>query len=132
MSLRPDIKTTIHVWPVFLPEPLYGNRLDLDYCAQTVAWFFPPYWADDKIAKYTRTVVGDEKKYFKRSKGIPFVGIYLGKKHTIDKPLDQFKKELKIIFENSPDTSFCVHEFADIAMNPEYYKAFQEAVRQRK
>lgn len=121
-SLRPGIKTTIHIWPSYMPEPLYGNRLDLDYCAQTVAWFFPPYWADDKIAKYTRTVVGEDKKYFKRSKGIPFVGIYLGKKFTVDKPLDQFKRELKVVFENSPDTSLSVHEFADIATNPEYYK----------
>ncbi|HPN83854.1 MAG TPA: hypothetical protein PK821_00830, partial [Victivallales bacterium] len=131
-SLRPEIKTTIHVWPTYLPEPLYGNRLDLDYCAQTVAWFYQPYWSDEKIASYTRTVVQDEKKYFKRAKGIPFMGIYLGKKHTIDKPLDQFKKELKIIFENSYDTSFSVHEIADIAFNPEYRKAFKEAVQQKK
>ncbi len=50
-SLKPNIKITNHVWPVYMPEPLYGNRLDIDYCAQTVAWFFKPYWSDKKIVK---------------------------------------------------------------------------------
>jgi hypothetical protein len=130
-SLRPDIKTTIHIWPSYMPEPLYGNRLDLDYCAQSVAWFFPPYWSKEKIAKYTRTVVEDGKKYNKRSKGIPFVGIYLGSKATVDKPLEQFKMELETIFENDKARSISIHEFADVVMNPEYYKVLKECLEKK-
>jgi len=31
-TIKPDVKIATHVYPVFLPEPLYGNRLDVDYC----------------------------------------------------------------------------------------------------
>ena len=130
-SLRPDIKTTIHVWPSYMPEPTYGNRLDLDYCSQTVAWFFPPYWPREKIAQYTRTVVEDGKKYNKRSKGIPFVGIYLGRKSTVDKPLEQFRMELETIVENDKTRSISIHEFADVVLHPEYYKVLKECLEQK-
>ena len=38
--------------------------LKLDYCAQTVAWFFKPSWSDDKITNYTQTVINDAQKYY--------------------------------------------------------------------
>jgi len=38
--VKPEAKTAIHVYPTFLPEPLYGKRLDLDYCCQSVACIF--------------------------------------------------------------------------------------------
>ncbi|MCA1808598.1 MAG: hypothetical protein LC725_03935, partial [Lentisphaerae bacterium] len=121
-SVRPGIKTTIHIWPTYLPEPLYGNRLDVDYCCQSVAWFFAPYWSQSKIADYTRTVVQDEKKYFPRARGIPFIGVYLGRKF-VDKPLEQFRAELRTIFSNAPSTSISIHEIADVILTPEYRKA---------
>lgn len=131
-SLRPGLKTTIHVWPVHLPEPLYGNRLDLDFCCQTVAWFFPPYWSNEKIAAYSRTVVNDDQKHFQRSKGIPFIGIYLGKKHLVDKPLEQFRNELRIIFDNTPDLSLGVHSFIDIVEHREYYDVLREELQRHR
>ena len=39
-GVRPGVKVTIHVYPTFLPEPVYGWRLDVDTCCETVAWFF--------------------------------------------------------------------------------------------
>lgn len=131
-ALRPEIKTTIHVWPVYLPEPLYGNRLDLDFCCQTVAWFFPPYWSNEKIATYSRTVVHDDQEYFQRSKGIPFIGIYLDKKNLVDKPLDQFRNELRIIFDNTPDGSLGVHSFIDIVEHREYYDVLREELSRKR
>ncbi len=130
-GLRPDIKTTIHIWPLYLPEPLYGNRLDLDYCCQTVAWFFPPYWPGEKIAEYTRTVVADEKKYFPRARGIPFLGIYIGQKKNPDKPLEQFRAELKTIFQNDPSTSLSTHELGHIVSNPPYFQALKTAIHDK-
>ena len=53
---RPGLKITIHLYPVFLPDPLYGSDLTADYIQQTVAWYFP--WPDEKISDYTRKVVG--------------------------------------------------------------------------
>jgi len=129
-GLRTDIKTTIHIWPLYLPEPLYGNRLDLDYCCQTVAWFFPPYWPPDKIAKYTQAVVTEENKYFPRARGIPFLGIYIGKKNLPDKPLEQFRSELQTIFQNEPSKSLSIHELADVVLNDPYFEALKTALRE--
>jgi hypothetical protein len=73
-SKRKDIKTTIHIWPVFTPEPLYGNRLDLDYCGQTAAWFMP--WSKEKIEKYSKIISQDAKKYYSRQAGVAMIGYY--------------------------------------------------------
>ena len=58
-SIRPDVRIITHIYPVFLPEPFYGNRLDLDYCCHTAAWFLP--WSAAKIARTTKKMVADEK-----------------------------------------------------------------------
>ncbi len=72
-SQHPGFKVVIHVYPTFLPDPLYGNRLKADFCGQTVAWYFP--WDADKIAQYTRTTVMEQDKYFKGVRGVPFIGL---------------------------------------------------------
>ena len=41
--------------------------MDVDYCMQTVAWFFKPFWDLAKVEDYTRKVVQDEKRYFARA-----------------------------------------------------------------
>lgn len=95
-SLRPGIKTATHIYPTFIPDPTYGNRLDLDYCCQTVAWYFKPFWDLKKVADYTKKVTGDANLYFPRPRGIPFVGIYMDKP-GISKPPERFREELKTI-----------------------------------
>jgi hypothetical protein len=73
-SIKPDIKTTCHVYPVFLPEILYGNRLDVDYCGETVAWFFKPFWSYWKIKRYTKTILKNQSKYFNNQKAVAMIG----------------------------------------------------------
>lgn len=75
-SKHPDFKVVVHIYPTFLPEPLYGNRTKADFCGQTVAWYFP--WDAGKIAKYTQITVNDQNKYFKDVRGVPFVGLNRG------------------------------------------------------
>ena len=72
-SKHPDFKVVVHVYPTFLPEPLYGNRTKADFCGQTVAWYFP--WDTKKITEYTKITIEDQKKYFKNAVGVPFVGL---------------------------------------------------------
>ena len=72
-SRHPDFRVVVHVYPTFLPEPLYGNRLKADFCGQTVAWYFP--WSTEKIAEHTQITVRDQNKYFKGVRGVPFVGL---------------------------------------------------------
>jgi hypothetical protein len=61
------------VYPTFLPDPLYGNRLKADFCGQTVAWYFP--WDTEKIAQYTKFTVMEQNKYLEGVRGVPFVGL---------------------------------------------------------
>ena len=121
-SLRPEIKTAVHVWPVYQPMPLYGNMLDLDYCCQTVAWFFKPYWSDQKIAEYTRQVVEQEKKYHQRQKGVPFIG-YSGKTP------ERLERDLRIILKNDPSHSLSIG-FGEILIKEDSYAVLQKVFRE--
>ena len=73
-SKRPGIKTTLHIWPVFASEPLYGNRLDVDYCGQTAAWF--TLWPEEKIAEYSRVISEQANKFYPRKEGVAMIGYY--------------------------------------------------------
>jgi len=97
-SRRPDIKTCIHVWPVFAPEPLYGNRLDVDLCGQTAAWY--TIWPEDKIAQYSRVISGDATRYHPRQQGVGMMGYYDRPGEFPVKDAAQVDKELRIMVEN--------------------------------
>ena len=73
-SRNKDLKTTIHIWPVFTPEPLYGNRLNVDLCGQTAAWYI--LWPEEKIAEYSRIISGEATKYHERQQGVGMIGYY--------------------------------------------------------
>ena len=119
---QPEAKIATHVYPVFMPEPLYGNRLDVDYCCQTAAWFFKPYWQPEKIEKYTRYIIGNEKKYFPAARGIPFIGLYQNPQGHF-KSDEEFFNELDSVKKASParrDLSICTLD--PFARNPELGK----------
>ena len=106
-SISPSLKFVTHIYPTFLPDPVYGNRLNLDYCCQTVAWYFEPFWPLEKVKQYTRIVGEKEKDYYCRPQGIPFVGIYLDRP-GISKPVERFRQELKAVREaGSRSLSIC-------------------------
>lgn len=95
-SLKPGILIANHVWPVYQPEPLYGNRLNADYCGQTAAWFFP--WKLEKIERYSRIINRDQAKYFPKARGTAMVGIYCGKAPVFpEKSPARVEEELKAI-----------------------------------
>jgi len=73
-ALKADAITVNHIWPVFMPEPLYGNRLKMDFCGQTAAWYF--YWDPWRIEKYSRTISCEQEKYWKGVKGVTLIGYY--------------------------------------------------------
>ncbi len=121
-TLKPGIKVAARVYPVFLPDPLYGNRLDVDYCCQTVAWFFKPYWSPEKIEEYTRYVLENEKKYFPAARGIPFIGIYQNPEWRF-KSDEEFFKEVECVKKAFPaGKNLSIYSFAPFARNPELGK----------
>ena len=96
-SKHPDFKVVVHVYPTFLPEPLYGNRIKADFCGQTVAWYFP--WNTEKIARYTRITVNNQNKYFKDVQGVPFVGLNRTPGSLWVKDAATLEKELQAILK---------------------------------
>jgi hypothetical protein len=44
-----DALVVNHVWPPFRPNPDYAHRLPLDFCSQTVSWFYPPDRPLDRV-----------------------------------------------------------------------------------
>ncbi|MBT4815935.1 MAG: hypothetical protein HON70_09560 [Lentisphaerae bacterium] len=98
-TVKPDAKVITHVYPVYLPEPLYGNRLDLDVCGQTAAWFFAPFWSLDKIREYARTISGEGKRYHRRPDGAALIGYYNSPEKYPVKSRERLTAELQAILD---------------------------------
>ena len=123
--VNPAVKFTCHVYPYFKPNPLYGNKLNMEYPEQTVSWFFLPHWDLAKVREYTRVVVKDAKKYYKDGTGIPFLGIYADENK---KSASRLAEELKILREEGAE-GVSVASFGEILKDPEMVKVFQENLK---
>jgi hypothetical protein len=121
-SRKPDIKTSIHVWPVFAPEPLYGNRLDLDFCGQTAAWYM--FWPQGKIAEYSREISGKAKAFHPRQEGVGMVGYYDKPGKFPEKNAARVDMELKTMIENGC-RSIQVCSAIDVLQNPQIAAVFK-------
>jgi hypothetical protein len=97
-SKKKDIKTSIHIWPVFAPDPLYGNRLNVDYCGQTAAWY--TLWPEEKIAEYSKIISENAKKYHQRQQGVGMIGYYDKPGQFPVKDASRVDMELKTMIEN--------------------------------
>lgn len=93
-AVDPKTKVITHIYPLYLPEPLYGNRLDVDVCGQTAAWFFEPFWSSTKITEYARVIVEDANRFHPRPRGAALLG-YMSK---TNKTPDRVEAELLAIF----------------------------------
>ncbi len=126
-SVRPGVKVTIHVYPTFLPEPVYGWRLDVDTCCETVAWFFEPYWSAEKIADYTRRVTQRAGSPFPGSRGVPFFGLYVGRPDG-DKPPEQLAAELAVIRQQAGLSALSVCSFNEFVKHEALRRVIKEAL----
>jgi len=97
-SKRPDIKTSIHIWPVFALDPLYGNRLDVDYCGQTAAWY--TLWPQEKIAEYSRIISERAHEHYERQQGVGMIGYYDRPEQFPVKDAACVDMELRTMIEN--------------------------------
>lgn len=122
-SKRPEFKIVAHLYPDFHPDPLYGNRLKIDYCGQTVAWYFK--WNPEKIDKYTRYVLTYAKKYYSFVEGIPFLGINSSKATSLGykSPAD-LEKELKIILAGNSRTLMICN--GNVMIQEGYFDVFKK------
>ena len=122
-SIKPDIKIITHIYPVFLPEIFYGNQLNIDYPAQTVAWFLP--WNTARVKRFTKLIVENEKKYFQRVNATAMIGYYYHRDNFPEKSAEQVENELKTIIENGCNY-ILVHSINDVLKNSEVKKIFSK------
>ncbi len=92
-ALDPRLKLAIHVYPDFDPNPVYGCRLPVDYCGQTVAWFFKPHWPLERVYALTQQHAGIQHDVHPAHTFVPFVGVYA--KDRV-KPPDQLRAEIRM------------------------------------
>ena len=91
-SVNPEAIVMNHVWPPFLPNPYYGNRLRLDYCSQTISWFYRPNWSLQRVefeaSELARLEDRDENVF------VPFIGVY-DDPHLV-RPAARIARELEV------------------------------------
>lgn len=61
-----------HVWPPFRPDPGYSAELQLDYCSETVSWFYPPVWSLDRVELELRSRSHTDR----RNEFVPFIALF--------------------------------------------------------
>lgn len=125
-SQRPDIQTCVHIWPVFAPEPLYGNRLDVDLCGQTAAWY--TLWPEGKIAAYSRIISGEARKYHPRQEGVGMIGYYDRPGEFPVKSAEVVDMEIRAMVENGC-RSIQVCGAGDVIENAEVAAVFRKHFR---
>ncbi len=128
-SIRPDAVTANHIWPVFQPDPLYGNRLKIDYCAQTAAWFF--YWDPFRIASYAKIITEEQNKFFPDVKGVAFIGYYdaaLSNYIFDHKSPQRVELELRSILKGG-SRMLSMNNLNDLLANPDVAAAFKKFMK---
>ncbi|MFA6714999.1 MAG: sugar-binding protein [Victivallaceae bacterium] len=93
-QVKKDLKLAIHIYPDFDLNPLYGNRLPVEYCGQTIAWFYKPFWTFDKI--YDKCMMyknAEKQRQYQYNKFVPFIGVYSGDKL---KSPERLRREIRI------------------------------------
>jgi len=118
-----NLKTIAHIYPVFLPEPFYGNRTGLDYWVQTIAWYFPRDVIE--MGKDTKTMLLEEKKYYGHTTGVGMIGYYNRPDAYPLKSAERVEMELKTMLDNGCQYVF-VYSLNDVLRTPEIKEIFQK------
>ncbi len=92
-GLNPKLKIAIHIYPDFDPNLPYADRLAVDYCGETVTWFYKPFWPPEKVEKLVKLYKKDQHKYHQYYHFVPFVGAYTDKRK---KSPERLRSEIRI------------------------------------
>ena len=117
---NPKLVTGTHLYPVFLPEPLYGYRLKFDVIFETCAWYLK--WPDAKIREYATDCLTRHPVDYPRSRRIPFIAVTRGNWCEHKTPAD-VERELNDLLDAGVD-EICAFEMDAIVDDPELYSVF--------
>ena len=123
LAARPQAKLAIHIYPDFDPDPLYGAKLPVEYCGQTIAWFYTPHWSFESIAKKHMAYMEAQKESGPDyNQHVPFVGARPGE---VIKTPDRVRTEIRIAGLGGCRTfMFAFHE--SLTMQPELIQVLKE------
>lgn len=103
-----------------------GNRLKLDYCAQTCAWYFR--WPAEKVRRYAETVVRGQRERWPFAHGVPFVA-YGPWANGIDtdfgKTPEDLDRELRAVLESGAEY-LSVHEIDSVIADSAVFAVFRK------
>lgn len=85
---------TNHVWPPFRPNPRVGDRYRLDFCSQTIAWFYPPHPSLARVEFEARRL---RERETDANTAVPFVGLYADPYKR--RSAERVRRELEIALE---------------------------------
>jgi len=111
-----------HVWPRFNPNPAYGHRLPLDYCSQTIAWFYRPNWSIERVEFEAATharLAGAANDF------VPFVGML--DEAFLRRPPERLRRELEIGLEYG-DGNLVLGTLGVPANHPEYADVIEDVL----
>jgi hypothetical protein len=91
-SINPRAIVTDHVWPPFRPDPYIGRTFKLDFCTQTISWFYPPEWRLERVEFEAAEMKRLEDRAINQF--VPFIGIYDHAGHV--RPPERLARELEI------------------------------------
>lgn len=115
-EIAPDALLTNHVWPPFRPNPAYASRLRLDFCSQTISWFYRPHWTLEQVAFEARQMAAQADARYNRF--APFIGLF--DLPGLLRPPERIRAEIDIALQTgNGHLIFCslrvLHRHPDIA-----------------
>lgn len=126
LSLKPDLKFTLHIYPDFDLNPDYGNRIPVTYCGLTAAWFYTPHWSYEKIESVCRHYKAIESAHGKDRRFVPLICIAGGQRL---KTPDRLRTELRIAGACGARDLMMIY-YKTLRDHPELFKVVREELRQ--
>lgn len=121
-GVKAEALLTNHVWPPFRPNPDYACRLRLDFCSQTISWFYRPHWSLERVRFEAQQMKALENPVHNRF--VPFIGLF-DKPHLL-RTLPRIGAELAIGLEyGAGSLVFC--SLYTLWQHPEIRQIVQDA-----
>ena len=123
-SINSRAIVTNHVWPMFLPDEYIGAQYKLDYCTQTISWFYPPEWRLERIEMEAAEMKRLEKLRVNRF--VPFIGI-LDLPGLVRQP-ERLAREIDIALKYG-EGCLVLSRLTTLQNHPELVKVVKEALK---
>ena len=123
-SINPNAIVTNHVWPHFLPDEYIGAKYKLDYCTQTISWFYPPEWRLERVEMEAAEMKRLENPEINRF--VPFIGI-----HDLPdfvRTSERLAREIEIALKYG-DGNLVISRLNTLQDHPELARSLREAFK---